>query len=100
MTKGQPTSPASCPFVVGLPVRLTESIDRRRGLFRNRRGVIVGWAPHHAEEHDIVDGELLLSHMPVCIYVRFPGASWEIHDDLDIGVYPLTPSSRTWEVNL
>ena len=85
---------------MGLPVRLTESVDRRRGIFRNPRGVIVGWAPDPAEEKEEVDGDHVLSHMPLCTYVYFPGATWEIHEDLDVGVYPLPRSSRTWKVNV
>eukprot|EP00973_Karenia_brevis_P020135 2763385-Karenia_brevis.AAC.1 len=37
--------------------------------------------------------------MPVAVYVFFPGATWTVHPDLGPGVYPLTPVSRTWEVN-
>ena len=35
---------------------------------------------------------------PVVIYVKFDGASWKI-DDLPVGVYPMTPISRTWKVH-
>ena len=35
---------------------------------------------------------------PVVIYVKFVGASWKI-GDLPVGVYPLTPISRTWKVH-
>ena len=87
------------PLVVGLPVRLTESIDRARQLYRNRRGTIVGWAPHPEETSEEADNEWLLSHMPQCIYVAFAGATWKIHKDLEVGVYPLAPVSRTWKVN-
>ncbi len=87
------------PLVGGLPVRLTDSIDRRRKLYRGRRGHIVGWAPHPAETREEVDGELLLSHPPEAIYVKFPGATWRISEDLDVGVYPVTSVSRSWKVN-
>jgi hypothetical protein len=85
------------PCVAGLPVRLTDTVDRRRQLFRGRRGRIVGWAPHPEEERIDVDGEWLLTRMPQCIYIFFPGATWTVHDDLGVGVYPLTPVSRTWK---
>ena len=52
------------PLVEGLPVRLTESIDRARQLYRNRRGTIVGWAPHPEVTREEADNEWLLSHMP------------------------------------
>ena len=87
------------PLARGLPVRLTDAVDRERSLFRGRRGVIVGWAPHPMEESIEVDGELLLTKQPLAIYIHFPKATWTIHEDLGVGVYPLTAKSRTWLVN-
>ena len=46
-----------------------------------------------------VDEELLLTQFPSCIYIFFPGCTWIVHEDLDPGVYPLAPVSRTWVVN-
>ena len=98
---GQETSHLTSvlPCVVGLPVRLTDSVDRKHQLYRGRRGTIVGWASHPAEERIEVDGEWTLSHLPTAIYIHFPGARWVISEDLGIGVYPVTPTSRTWVVN-
>ena len=87
------------PLCMGLPVRLTESIDRKRQLYRNRSGNIVGWAPHPHQTKFDVDGEWLLDNLPQCIYIKFQGATWRVHEDLGEGVYPLAPVSRTWEVN-
>ena len=87
------------PLVQGLPVRLTDAVDRKRALFRGRRGTIVGWVPHSEKEREEMDGDWILSHMPEIIYVHFPGATWTIHENLKPGVYPLTPVSRTWEVD-
>ena len=87
------------PLCMGLPVRLTESVDRKRQLYRNRCGYIVGWAPHPHETKTDVDGEWLLNNLPQCIYIKFPGATWLVHEDLGEGVYPLAPVSRTWKVN-
>lgn len=87
------------PLAKGLPVRLTDSIDRDLGLWRGRRGVVAGWLPHPDEEWEIVDGEILLSHMPLAIYIFFPGASWKVHESLEKGVYPLLSRSLTWKVH-
>ena len=87
------------PLVVSLPVRLTDCVDRERKLFRGRRGKVVGWAPHPAECRQEVDGEWLLSRMPVASCVHFPGVEWTVYEDLGKGVYPLTPISRTWKVS-
>ena len=43
------------PLVKGMPVRLTENVDRSRGLFRTRRGTIVGWAEHGARARTEVE---------------------------------------------
>jgi hypothetical protein len=43
------------PLVKGLPVRLTDSVDRPLKLFKHRRGVIVGWTLH-ADEASAVSG--------------------------------------------
>ena len=87
------------PLAVGLPMRLTNTVDHDRQLFRGRRCVIVGWAPDPKEERLDVDGEWLLTKMPQVIYLRFEDAPWTIHPELGQGVYPLTPTKRQWQVN-
>ena len=39
-----------------------------------------------------------MQQQPLCIYLHFAGATWQI-GDLDPGVYPMEPRSRTWLVN-
>ena len=73
------------PLVMNLPVRLTDAINRKKHLFRGARGYIVGWAPHSAEIRTEVDDEILLSHMPPIIYVKFPDATWTISEELGVG---------------
>ena len=53
------------PLTVGMPIRLTETLDREHNLCRGRRGVLIGWAPHPKEERLNVDGEWLLSKLPI-----------------------------------
>lgn len=87
------------PLAVGMPMRLTDSVDHGRQLFRGRRCTILGWAPHPREERIDVDGAWILSKMPQVIYLSFEDAAWTIHPDLGKGVYPMTPVSRTWHIN-
>ena len=88
------------PLVQGLPVRLTESIDRRRKLYRGRRGVIFGWALREQEEPLKLDNELSLPHLLRLIYVQFPGATWDrISDDFPADVFPVSFASRIRKVN-
>jgi len=87
------------PLAVGMPMRLTDTVDHQRHLFRVRRCRIHGWAPHPKEERIDVDAEWVLSNMPQVIYLYFENASWTVHPELGQGVYPLTPVSRTWKLN-
>ena len=87
------------PLVEDLPVRLTDSIDRDRGLYKGRRGRIRGWTRHPDDVPiELNNGECILTHMPLAIYVYFEGATWRI-GQLPVGVYPLTPKTRKWQVN-
>ena len=51
------------PLAVGMPMRLTDTVDHQRQLFRGRRCRILGWAPHPREERLDVDGEWVLTKM-------------------------------------
>jgi hypothetical protein len=81
-----------------MPVRLTDTVDRKRQMYRGRRGLIYGWTLHPACIPEDVDGEWLLDRLPLVIYIHFPEATWQI-GKLPTGVYPMTAKSRTWKVN-
>ena len=80
-------------------MRLTDSVSRELKLYRGRKCVLRGWAPHPDEERLDVDGEWVLTKMPKVLYLYFENAPWQVHDDLEPGVYPLTQVSRTWLLN-
>ena len=82
----------------GLPVRLTESVDRERQLYRGRRGVIYGWTLDPRSIPVEIDDEYMFNHLPLVIYLHFEEADWRI-GKLPKGVYPLKSRSRTWLVN-
>ena len=44
------------PMIRGIPVRLTESVNRRLGRYRNRRGTLVGWTLHPNETSQVEGG--------------------------------------------
>ena len=60
------------PLVVGLPIRLTENIDRKRSLFRGRRGFIVNWAVHPDGSAQCVNEEWILDKSPPAVYIFSP----------------------------
>ena len=45
-----------------------------------------------------MDDIWLLDRLPIVIYVKFAEATWTV-GTLPPGVYPMTPVSRTWQVN-
>ena len=40
----------------------------------------------------------VLQYQPLCIFLRFAGATWQV-EDLEPGVYPLQPKPKVWFVN-
>ena len=90
--------PSIYPLAVGMPVRLTDNIDRVRQLFRGRKGSIYGWTLAHGCIPEEVDDELILDALPLAVYISFPGATWKI-GDLPVGVYPMKKRTRNWKVN-
>ena len=86
------------PLAVGMPIRLTDNVDRNRQLYRGRRGELHAWTLHPESTTVEINGELLVDRVPVTIYVLFPEAEWRI-GNLPKGIYPMAPRSRTWHVN-
>ena len=78
------------PLVRGLPMRLTDTVNRGLKLFRHRRCVLKEWTLHPDEASWVEGGERNLQHQPLCIYLYFPGSTWQI-GDLEPGVYPMEP---------
>ena len=90
--------PSILPLAKEMPIRLTESLDREKQLYRGRRGFIYGWTLARNCIPVDVGGEFLLDRLPTVIYLIFPEAKWQI-GKLPVRVYPLKPRSRTWKVN-
>ena len=92
------------PLVRGLPVFLTDHIDRSdKALLRGRSGTLVGWQLHDNEPNPPKDQDHVLTRAPTCVYVKFhekignkdvpPG--WSIAN-LENGVYAISPNSKYW----
>ena len=86
------------PLAVGLPVRLKDNVDRDKQLYRGRRGFVYGWTLGPACVSIETEGEHLIDHLPLVIYVHYPEATWKV-GHLPQGVYPLAPRTRTWKVS-
>ena len=79
-------------------MRLTDSINRGLKLYKHRRCFLDSWTLHPDEASVAEGGERNLQYQPLCIYLRFEDAEWQI-GDLEPGVYPLEPISRDWVLN-
>jgi hypothetical protein len=79
-------------------MRLTDSVDRDLHLYRGRRVLIHGWTLDPSCLQETLDGEILLDRLPLVVYIFIEGAKWQI-GKLPVGVYPMTPRTRTWKVN-
>ena len=90
--------PSIYPLAVGMPVRVTENIDRNLLIYRGRKGKIYGWTESEDCIREECNGEFVLSQLPRAVYIRFDDASWTI-GKLPQGVYPMKRNTRTWKVN-
>lgn len=74
------------PLAIGMPVVLTEHIDRAEDklLLRGKPGVVHSWL--------WPDGQT----RPSIVYVKFEGAEWQLEGLEQPGVYPVVPKTRPW----
>ena len=68
--------PGMLPLVQGLPLILTDHVDRGLGLLRGTRVTCVRWAYHHKEEFVAPTDHRCLQYIPRYVIVRKEGATW------------------------
>ena len=68
------------PAVRGLPMRLTDTVNRGVKLYKHQRCVLVGWTLHPDEASEVEAFERNLQQMPLCLYWKFEGATWQVAD--------------------
>ena len=63
------------PLCVGMPVRATDHLDRKRGILKGTKGLVVGWS-EIANETPAPEG-VVCNALPAVVYVKFDTAtSW------------------------
>eukprot|EP00662_Eupelagonemidae_sp_cell21_P057476 gene57476-biopygen5607 len=84
------------PLVEGMPVALTEHIDKGRQLLKGTEGTLTGlWLD--AEESSSAsgpDGEIVLSKLPLAAIVKFPHLDDPVRLALNSGRWCVNPSKR------
>ena len=82
------------PLCVGMPVRATDHLDRKRGILKGCRGTVVGWGPVSDLPADRV---VVWNKLPEVVYVRFDTiAPWHLDGIPEPNVYPVTTCKRVW----
>ena len=91
------------PLIKGMPVSMTEHIDRSedKRLLRGRVGWVHSWVLADDEPSVFENGKRILQKLPKVVYVEFRNknnkpCSWRIDGMTKNGVYPIVPRSREW----
>jgi hypothetical protein len=86
------------PLIEGLPVALTDHIDRSpdKQLLRGKLGVIHSWKVSATEESVWEDGVRILQELPEVVYIKFENCEWQIEGAPGPGIYPITKAKRNW----
>ena len=77
--------PGMLPIGLGMPVALTDHIDRgSKLLLRGRIGFVVAvdWSAGHRQ--------------PSVVFLKFDNVDWQLDGTSEPGVYPIEPVTRTW----
>ena len=86
------------PLIQGMPVMLTDHVDRSRekNLLRGSRGIIRGWGLAPGETSAFDNNDRILTQPPQTVYVKIDGATWTLPGMLEQGVYPVRPTTGDW----
>ena len=91
------------PLVHGMPMALTDHIDRSndKKLLRGKVGYVHSWVLHNDEDQNSTfEGNYrILKKPPVVVFLKFPGATWKLDGLDEEGLYPIRPWTRSWFVD-
>ena len=89
------------PLIEGLPVALTDHVDRNPGkqLLRGKIGVIHSWKCSATEDSVWQDDVRILHEFPEVVYVKFCNCSWHIEGTPEPGIYPIETVKRHWHLD-
>ena len=91
------------PLLPNMPVRITQTLPELKpfGLFKNTRGQLYNWTLHPEDVEGIqtcADSDWVLRHLPSCIFVAIPGATWQHRPGLLAGVACIRPGVQHWHL--
>ena len=91
------------PLTKRMPVRVTQTLPslKKYNVYKNTRGRLCGWCVTSEDEARIenMDAmELVLTSLPVCLYVQIEGATWTQNSKQGAGVIKIKPIQQHWKV--
>ena len=91
------------PLLPNMPVRITQTLPELKpfGLFKNTRGQLYNWTLHPEDVAAIqscTDSDWVLRHLPACVCVAIPGATWQHRPGLPAGVACIRPGVQHWQL--
>jgi len=94
--------PGWLPLAQGMPVALTDHLDRSSGklLLRGREATVDHWAEHEDEVSRVsACGDRVLAYMPRMIVLDFHTDTFHLPTMERPGLYPIFPKERTWHLD-
>ena len=91
--------PGLLPLVHEMPLRFTQTEDRKQGVFKNSRGTLVGVLHHERNAAAIAAStapEIVLPFRPKALLIRVETATAAMPNLYGEKVYALVPKRRTW----
>ena len=85
------------PLYVGMKARVTDNIAKGKNItiLKHQSCEVIGWDLHPAGRVRDGSGQRVLTYLPLVIYLKFEGATWRIHPDLDVGVFRCSPCNAS-----
>ena len=86
------------PLVHGMPVALTDHIDRnpQKQLLRGKIGHVHSWVTDAAETSEFEHGVRILQKLPTTVFVKYDDVDWTLDGLTEKGLYPICPKSSQW----
>ena len=91
------------PLIKGMPVAMTDHIDRSvdKRILRGRVGHVHSWVLADEEASIFQNGKRILKRLPTIVFVKFYDKDgndlpWTLPGMTEKGVYPIVPVKRDW----
>ena len=86
------------PLVHGMPVALTDHIDRnpQKQLLRGKIGYVHSWVTEKTDTSEFQSGVRILEKLPKTVFVKYEDAEWTLDGLTEKGLYPVCPKTSHW----